>query len=301
MACGIYRITAPDGLMYIGKAKNIDSRWDTYKNLQCENQPRLYQSLIKHGYASHQFEILERCHEFDLFIIESYYITLLNTTHEKIGLNMVGSFRDILWNKGLRNFEDRDACIKIIRECRNYISINNRAKKQFEYFKSVFIQKRSIVERKIFHKQDDRTAWSSLRDVNVWLRQNDLYYGNISYNTGVVPIKQGPSYLKEIHKFKGDEFDYLNGIMWSYNFEYGDFIEICLFERKKEEHWPHQDLIIDNNVKVKELPKNIHNLMIKFSTEGDQDNIDYLDEKIYRKVESYLEDKIERMKNLYNI
>jgi group I intron endonuclease len=56
---GIYKITNPIGMIYIGKSINIKKRWGKYYNFQCEDQPILYSSLINYGIANHTFEIQE--------------------------------------------------------------------------------------------------------------------------------------------------------------------------------------------------------------------------------------------------
>lgn len=58
---GIYKITSPSGLIYIGQSINIHKRFSAYKKLDCNNQPKLKRSLLKYGYANHTFEIIEEC------------------------------------------------------------------------------------------------------------------------------------------------------------------------------------------------------------------------------------------------
>lgn len=59
---GIYKYTSPSNRVYIGKSKNIYYyRSYKYKKLNCKSQPKLYRSLKKYGYETHQFEILEEC------------------------------------------------------------------------------------------------------------------------------------------------------------------------------------------------------------------------------------------------
>lgn len=59
---GIYKITNPKGKIYIGQSTNIEKRWKYYyKTLNCKNQIKLYNSLQKHGWEQHIFEIIEEC------------------------------------------------------------------------------------------------------------------------------------------------------------------------------------------------------------------------------------------------
>jgi group I intron endonuclease len=60
---GIYKITNPNGRIYIGQAQNIHKRFLQYKNISnnIKRQVKLYNSLKKHGSDNHLFEILEEC------------------------------------------------------------------------------------------------------------------------------------------------------------------------------------------------------------------------------------------------
>ena len=58
---GIYKIISPSGKVYIGQSKNIEHRHNQYKLLHCQQQPKLYNSLKKHGWDKHTVEILEEC------------------------------------------------------------------------------------------------------------------------------------------------------------------------------------------------------------------------------------------------
>lgn len=55
---GIYKITSPTGKVYIGQSWNIHKRFIQYKNLHCADQPRLYNSLKKHGALCHSFDVV---------------------------------------------------------------------------------------------------------------------------------------------------------------------------------------------------------------------------------------------------
>jgi len=59
---GIYKITSPNGKIYIGQSTNINNRWyKDYKNLNCGGQIKLYNSLNKHGWDKHIHEVIEEC------------------------------------------------------------------------------------------------------------------------------------------------------------------------------------------------------------------------------------------------
>lgn len=82
---GIYKITSPTGRIYIGQSINLLMRFKSYKKLACKSQPKLYNSFIKHGFASHKIEVLEFCETSELNNRERHYQDLYNT--QKSGLN----------------------------------------------------------------------------------------------------------------------------------------------------------------------------------------------------------------------
>jgi len=90
--CGIYKITNPLGAIYIGKSKNIISRFKNYKHLKENNkQTKIYNSLQKYGWDKHIFEIIEECNEDQLNDREIYWINHYNSYHynnNTFGLNL---------------------------------------------------------------------------------------------------------------------------------------------------------------------------------------------------------------------
>jgi group I intron endonuclease len=60
---GIYKITNPNGRIYIGQSIDLKYRFDTYRRLgkQVSSSPKLYRSLLKYGYSKHKIEIIEQC------------------------------------------------------------------------------------------------------------------------------------------------------------------------------------------------------------------------------------------------
>ena len=77
---GIYKITSPTGKIYVGQSGFIERRFQKYKRLECESQPRLYNSLKKYNIESHIFEIIERCDKVLLNKRERYYQDLYSAT-----------------------------------------------------------------------------------------------------------------------------------------------------------------------------------------------------------------------------
>ena len=57
---GIYKITNPGGKSYIGLSREIEVRWNSYKNMQFQStNTKLRKSLEEYGYENHTFEVLE--------------------------------------------------------------------------------------------------------------------------------------------------------------------------------------------------------------------------------------------------
>jgi group I intron endonuclease len=85
---GIYKITNPEGKIYIGKSKDIEKRFSNYKQLNCKQQPLIFVSLAKYGWLNHKFEIIEECSTKLLTERENFFIEKFNTTNN--GLNVKG-------------------------------------------------------------------------------------------------------------------------------------------------------------------------------------------------------------------
>jgi len=58
---GIYKITNPNGKIYIGQSINIKKRKGCYKRNQIPKQPRICNSIKKYGFENHIFEVIEEC------------------------------------------------------------------------------------------------------------------------------------------------------------------------------------------------------------------------------------------------
>lgn len=85
---GIYKITSPTGAIYIGQSKNIESRITHYRRVLCKSQFRIYNSLVKHGWDSHTFEIIEECTEEQLNEREEHYVKFFDTFNTDHGMNL---------------------------------------------------------------------------------------------------------------------------------------------------------------------------------------------------------------------
>lgn len=85
---GIYKITAPNGKVYIGQSTEIENRWNRYKKLQCKRQSKLYNSFLKYGIDNFQFNVLFEIKIKNVNIlnkVESAYINFFDSMNN--GLN----------------------------------------------------------------------------------------------------------------------------------------------------------------------------------------------------------------------
>lgn len=55
----IYKITSPSGRVYIGLTLNLPRREKNYRNLECKKQHILYNSIKKHGWNTHKFDVID--------------------------------------------------------------------------------------------------------------------------------------------------------------------------------------------------------------------------------------------------
>jgi group I intron endonuclease len=87
--CGIYKITSPTESIYIGQSINITRRWAEYIKLKgCGKNTRLINSLKKHGFQKHKFEILHQCQPEELNDLEIFYINYYDSFNTEHGLNL---------------------------------------------------------------------------------------------------------------------------------------------------------------------------------------------------------------------
>jgi group I intron endonuclease len=70
---GIYKITNPNGKIYIGQSINIKKRKGCYKRNQIPKQPRICNSIKKYGWEQHKFDIIEECSIDQLNKRETYW------------------------------------------------------------------------------------------------------------------------------------------------------------------------------------------------------------------------------------
>lgn len=88
----IYKITNPNGKVYIGQSINLIYRIKSYKYLKCKGQPKIFNSLKKYGFDSHNFEVIEKITENDIntlfYLLNEFEVFWINEFDSyKNGLN----------------------------------------------------------------------------------------------------------------------------------------------------------------------------------------------------------------------
>jgi group I intron endonuclease len=116
---GIYKITSPTNKVYIGQSWNIEKRKSKYKNLDCERQPKIYNSLLKYGWEEHKFQVI---HELPIDVsqdvLDTYEIFYINQ-YKDCGIELM-------------NVKEGGGYGKHNQETKDKIRQNNLGKKQSE-------------------------------------------------------------------------------------------------------------------------------------------------------------------------
>ena len=94
---GIYKITNPEGRIYIGCSKNIVKRKYYYKNNKLTHQSLIRESIIKFGWGNHIFEIIEECSVENLDNREIYWGLLYNVLNVNFFKFVKFSIGFIVW------------------------------------------------------------------------------------------------------------------------------------------------------------------------------------------------------------
>lgn len=123
--CGVYLIVSPTNGRYVGSSKDLNKRFNRYKNLACKNQYAIYASLKKYGFKNHKFIVLKNCEESELLFWERCFGDIyLASANFPNGLNIVlpgygdvpkvleEKFRQQISIKQIERFKNADERIK---------------------------------------------------------------------------------------------------------------------------------------------------------------------------------------------
>lgn len=87
----IYKITSPSGKIYIGQTIDLIRRKSKYKRLDCKQQPKVFNSIVKYTWELHIFEVIEEISDTDKSSLnerEQYWISYYDSMNN--GLNCTG-------------------------------------------------------------------------------------------------------------------------------------------------------------------------------------------------------------------
>ncbi len=134
---GIYKITNPKGLIYIGQSVNIKKIFSAYKGLRCQAQQKIYASLLKYGVASHKFEIIAECEISDLNEKERYFQDLYQSNIRNIGLNIslvnTDTQRQLMSEETKKKISEKAKNRVVSEETRRKISIATKGERNPNY------------------------------------------------------------------------------------------------------------------------------------------------------------------------
>ena len=194
--CGIYKITSPTGKIYIGQSRNINKRIYHYCGKLGIGQPKIHNSILKHGWENHDFEIICECDKSKLDEFEIYYIRKYNSFGGKYGLNLTeGGHNNNITNETKTKISDSLKGIKRSEETKlkigkiPYITtteINNKISGSLKDIKRSEETKLKMRESKIgkYHSQESKNKISSTKSstYTIYTPNNKILYkfhGNI--------------------------------------------------------------------------------------------------------------------------
>ena len=184
MQRGIYKITNPEGKVYIGRSKNISERFDRYKGYQTHNkQPKLFDSFDKFGFENHKFEIISDNPDLEIEFIEKY-------DAYKSGLNS---------NKGGGGVEYHN------NETRKLISIagkKNKGKRVVSHRKGKTLPEE--VKRKMSESKKGKPIPSNRKPILQYTKEGDFVAEYGSIEEAALVVKGNPTAISNTLK-KGGE------------------------------------------------------------------------------------------------
>jgi group I intron endonuclease len=119
----IYKITNPQGKVYIGQTIDWERRKKEYMKRERASQVKLYRSFNKYGKENHVFEVLHECTVSQLDTLECYYIDVYNSI--ELGLNAKGG--------GLGGYMPQDVRDKISLKHKNKVVSDSTKEKLRQY------------------------------------------------------------------------------------------------------------------------------------------------------------------------
>lgn len=112
----IYRLTNKiNGKMYHGQTTGkIKTRWVKYKNLNCKDQPKIYNALRKYGWNNFLAEVIDTTpqNQPQLNYLETFYIRKFDSFHKGYNCNEGGDAQHVISDETRRKLSDSKRGIK---------------------------------------------------------------------------------------------------------------------------------------------------------------------------------------------
>jgi group I intron endonuclease len=128
----VYTITSPTGRIYVGSTVNIKKRWYLYSIYSCKTQRKLYNSLIKHKYENHKFEIVWEGSIFEMYKYETligWKFDVLNQENLNCRLPKLGEIYSVMSDETKIKIGNKHKGKTISEEHKNKLKITHLGKK----------------------------------------------------------------------------------------------------------------------------------------------------------------------------
>jgi group I intron endonuclease len=166
----IYFMESPSGRIYIGQTRNLKGRIAKYKGAHCKGQPKLGNSIKKHGFDNHNFRVLQylpddisqnELNNLEIFCIDQfreagYDMLNLKDGGSKGGLNPKSIER---MRKKLKKTINKPRYKKRVSKLRKGKKISDYQKERLAYGRSKRVYKPITQE----HKEKMRIAFTKAR------------------------------------------------------------------------------------------------------------------------------------------
>jgi group I intron endonuclease len=153
MTC-IYTILSPSDKIYVGQTTNFKQRSGFYKSLLCKAQPKLYNSLQKHGWESHECSSILELREDILPEMLTYWEQFFINYYRDLGYNLL-NLREA-GNKG-----------KLSAESRMKLSKSHIGKKLSDETRKKMSDSRRGEKHPLFGKKRSEETKQKLREANL--------------------------------------------------------------------------------------------------------------------------------------
>ena len=161
MSIGIYKITNPNGKVYIGQSVNVEKRLNGYKSLNnCNKQLLLHRSLKKYGSGDHIFEIIEECSLENLNIRERHWQDFFEVLDIKKGLNC--KLTSTFGKSG-----------KLSQDVKNKIGLSNTGKIKHSVQNKINISQRSKLQKNMLGKNHSDKTKSKISNSKIGKKDSE--------------------------------------------------------------------------------------------------------------------------------